>query len=108
VTVITITAVTVVLHRSERLRAFATITIDDSFVVTGLKVIAGEDGRLFTAMPSRKCPNGKFQDIAHPITTEARTLIEDSIHSEYLRLVEIEKEGPPLKESEVLFREASP
>ena len=45
----------------EKLLAFATITIDGSFVVRDLKLIDGGDGRgLFLAMPSRKltmrCP----------------------------------------------------
>ncbi|MCB9854427.1 MAG: septation protein SpoVG family protein [Phycisphaerales bacterium] len=38
---------------SERLRAFCSITIDDSFVIRDLKVIDGDDGP-FVAMPSRK------------------------------------------------------
>ena len=45
--------------RSDRLRAFCSITIDDSFVVHDLRVIEGRKGR-FVAMPSRKlsdnCP----------------------------------------------------
>ncbi|MGH7146171.1 MAG: SpoVG family protein [Planctomycetota bacterium] len=39
----------------EKLLAFATITIDGSFVVRDLKIIDGGEGRgLFLAMPSRK------------------------------------------------------
>lgn len=38
---------------SERLRAFCSVTIDDSFVIRDLKVIDGDDGP-FVAMPSRK------------------------------------------------------
>ena len=43
----------------KKLKAYATITLDDSFVVRDLKVIDGRKG-LFIAMPSRKskdpCP----------------------------------------------------
>jgi stage V sporulation protein G len=43
----------------EKLRGFATITLDDEFVVRDLKIIEGNQG-LFVAMPSRKmtdrCP----------------------------------------------------
>jgi len=40
-------------NRSDRLRAFASITIDDDFVVHDLRVIEGRSG-FFVAMPSRK------------------------------------------------------
>ena len=39
--------------RSEKLRAYATVTLDGSFVVRDLKIISGASG-LFVAMPSRK------------------------------------------------------
>ncbi len=46
-------------NRSDRLRAFCSITIDDDFVVHDLRVIEGRSG-FFVAMPSRKltdnCP----------------------------------------------------
>ncbi len=46
-------------NRDKKLRAFATITFDDCFVVRDLKVIEGTKG-LFVAMPSRRikepCP----------------------------------------------------
>ena len=55
----------------ERLKAYADITFDESFVIHGLKIIDGQNG-LFVAMPSRKMPNGEFKDIVHPITPELR------------------------------------
>ena len=55
----------------ERLKAYADITFDESFVVHGLKIIDGQNG-LFVAMPSRRMPNGEFKDIVHPITPELR------------------------------------
>ena len=69
-----------------KLKAFASITIDGVFVVHDLKVIEGQKG-LFVAMPSRKTGNGEFKDIAHPIATEARTLIQNKIVEEYNRLL---------------------
>jgi len=38
---------------NNKLRAYATITIDDAFVVRNIKIIEGKSG-LFVAMPSRK------------------------------------------------------
>jgi stage V sporulation protein G len=65
-----------------KMKAIASITIDDAFVVRDIRVIEGQNG-LFVAMPSRKTPEGEFRDIAHPITSEARELIQSAILKEY-------------------------
>ena len=65
-----------------RVRAVASITIEDEFVVHDIKVIEGTNG-LFIAMPSRKSQSGEFRDIAHPISTETRTKIQDAILEAY-------------------------
>ena len=50
----------------KKLRAFATITIDDSFVVRDIKIIEGSKG-LFVAMPSRRlkepCPKCHHRNV---------------------------------------------
>ena len=63
---------------NNRTKAYATITFDDCFVVRDIRVVDGRNG-LFIAMPSRKRPDGEFRDIAHPIRTETRKMIEDAI-----------------------------
>ncbi len=63
---------------NSRMKAIATITFDDCFVVRDIKVIDGQDG-LFVAMPSRKSPDGQFRDVAHPIKQEFRDIIESRI-----------------------------
>ena len=65
-----------------KMKAVASITIDDEFVVHDIKVIEGEKG-LFIAMPSRKTPDGEYKDIAHPINSETRSLIQRLILSKY-------------------------
>src|ERR1035437_7211247 len=59
----------------QKLKAYASITFDSSFVVRGLKVIDGKNG-LFVVMPSRKLSDGTFKDIAHPLNTDMRKSIE--------------------------------
>ena len=61
-------------ENNERLRAYADITFDESFVIHGLNIIDGQNG-LFVAMPSRRMPNGEFKDIVHPIKPELRAEI---------------------------------
>ena len=56
--------------------------VDDEFVVRGLKVIEGTHGR-FVAMPARKKKDGTFQDIAHPINSEARDYLEKVVLEAY-------------------------
>ena len=53
-----------------KLKAVASITIDDCFVVHDIKIIEGADGP-FIAMPSRKTNDGEFKDIAHPLRRSA-------------------------------------
>ena len=65
-----------------RMKAIASITFDDVFVIHDIKVIESDKG-LFIAMPSRKTPNGEFKDIAHPINTETREMIQNAIIAKY-------------------------
>ena len=65
-----------------RMKAVASVTFDDAFVVHDIKIIEGTD-KLFIAMPSRKTPDGEYKDIAHPINTEMREALSDSILAKY-------------------------
>lgn len=61
-----------------RMRAYASVTLDDEFVVHEMRVIDGPKG-LFVAMPSRRSASGEYRDIAHPITAEARSTIQTAV-----------------------------
>ncbi len=61
-----------------KLKAVASVTIDECFVVHDIKIIKGESG-MFIAMPSKKNKEGEFKDIAHPITPDARQKLSDAI-----------------------------
>ncbi len=65
-----------------KLKAIASVTFDDEFVVHDIKVIDGQNG-LFIAMPSRKIGNGEFRDVAHPLSSETRNRIKDAIFEAY-------------------------
>jgi stage V sporulation protein G len=79
-----ITEVRVSLRDDEKLKAFVSITLNDSFVIRGLKIIHGNTG-LFVAMPSRKRPDGQHQDLAHPINDSTRKYLTDIVMAEYHR-----------------------
>ena len=79
-----------------RLRAVVSVTVDDMLAVHDIKVVQGDE-RLFVAMPSRKDENGVFRDILHPITAEARKILEDAVlsaYQEHLAQQEAEEELP--------------
>ena len=73
-----ITEVKVFPVKEDRLKAYVSITFDNSFVVRDLKVIQGTNG-LFVAMPSKNRKDGQFRDIAHPLNQETREMIENAV-----------------------------
>ncbi|OQX85000.1 MAG: septation protein spoVG [Candidatus Latescibacteria bacterium 4484_7] len=77
-----ITEIRISLRDDNKLKAFASITLDNCFVIRGLKIIEGAKG-MFVAMPSRKRPDGTYQDIAHPINNETRSWMEEQIIGAY-------------------------
>lgn len=64
------------------IKAIASITFDEIFVVHGLRVIQGENS-LFVVMPSKKTPTGEFKDIAHPLQQEMRDEITKKVLEAY-------------------------
>lgn len=75
---ITDVRVRIVKKDDSKLKAVASITIDDSFVVHDIKIIEGAEG-YFVAMPSRKTNEGEYKDVAHPIKTETREALRDIV-----------------------------
>ena len=65
-----------------RMKALVSITLDEAFVIHGLRVIEGNSG-LFVAMPSKRTPDGEFRDIAHPINSDMRQEIQDAVMKVY-------------------------
>jgi len=74
--------VRIVKKDDSKLKAVASITIEDCFVVHDIKVIEGSEG-YFIAMPSRKTNEGEYKDIAHPINTETREAVRKAILSAF-------------------------
>lgn len=65
-----------------KLKAVASVIIDDCFAVHDIKIISGAEGE-FIAMPSRKTPDGEFKDIVHPINTETREMLRSKVLASY-------------------------
>lgn len=70
------------INSESKMKAVASITIDEDFVVHDVRVVEGPNG-LFVAMPSRKTTEGEFRDVAHPITADARETISEIVLKAY-------------------------
>ena len=79
---ITDVRVRLVKNEDSKLKGVASVTFDECFVVHDIKIIDGPDG-FFIAMPSRKGKDGTFIDIAHPINTETREVLVQSVLNAY-------------------------
>ena len=74
-------------EKEGKMRAIVSITLDNEFVVHDIKVIEGEKG-LFIAMPSRRATDGEYRDIAHPINSSTRDMIQKVILEKYEQTAE--------------------
>ena len=73
------------LKTDSKVRATASVTIDNEFAVHGIRLIEADNGR-FISFPSRRLPDGTYRDIAHPINAETRNLIQEAIEEAYNKL----------------------
>lgn len=63
------------------IKAFASISLNDDFIVRGLRVVEGEKG-LFVAMPSQKV-GSDYRDVCFPKSTELREEINSTVLEAY-------------------------
>ena len=71
-----------VAKEDSKLKAVASFTIDNAFVIHDVKIIEGNNGN-FIAMPSKQAPSGEYRDIVHPLNTETREQISSAILAAY-------------------------
>ena len=63
-------------------RASASVNLNGSFAIRGLKVMEGTNG-LFVSMPSYRTGNGEYKDICFPCTKEARSQLNEAVLHAY-------------------------
>ena len=93
-----ITEVRIHLMGEDRLKAFASVTFDDVFVVRNMKIVEGTNG-VFLCMPSRKLPDGTHKDMVHPINQEFREYLEENILKAYEEELKNQSVGKTQEES---------
>ena len=72
------------ISKEGKMKAIVSITLDGEFVVHDIEVIEG----LFIAMPSRRAGDGEYRDIAHPINSQTREMIQNIILERYEAVLE--------------------
>ena len=76
----------IIKNEESKLKAVATLTIDDCFAIHDIKIIKnGEE--LFIAMTSKKLQRGEYKDIVHPLNTETRMMLQDLILEKYAQVL---------------------
>jgi stage V sporulation protein G len=78
-----VTEVRISPSRGGKVRAFASIVIDDCFIVNDIRVLEGREGQLYVTMPARKARNGQLRDVAHSLNSETRKQIEERVLAEF-------------------------
>ena len=63
-------------------KAFADLSVEDSFVIKGLRVVEGEKG-LFVVMPREEGRDGKWYNTVVPLTREIKDEIEKIVLEAY-------------------------
>lgn len=79
-----------------KMKAVVSVTFDNEFVVHDIKVIEGDKG-LFIAMPSKKSADGEYRDIAHPINSHTRQMLQQIILENYEKAAEDSMQDEPLE-----------
>jgi stage V sporulation protein G len=67
----------------ERIAAYASITIDDCFVIHGLRVKVSKKGDYYLFMPGKKLADGTHVDIALPIDNGTQRMIEEKVFAAF-------------------------
>jgi stage V sporulation protein G len=81
-----ITEVRIRRTKKASVKAYATISLDNCFLVRNIKVIKGLTG-VFISFPSKKQSDGTYRNIAFPANAETRRVIEQAVLAEYQKVV---------------------
>ena len=79
-----------------KMKAVVSVTFDNEFVVHDIKVIEGDKG-LFIAKKSKKSADGEYRDIAHPINSPTRQMLQQIILARYEKAAEDSVQEEPLE-----------
>ncbi len=82
-----------IIDDDRKIKAYATVTLDNQFVINGVKVLENKNGGVFVSMPQIKNAEGKYQDICYPKNSDLRNLISESVIGEYTAELQLKNES---------------
>ena len=72
--------------KDNKILAYATVTLNDCIIISGIRLYEGNKGR-FIVFPKRTSKNGKQYNVAFPCKDEVRQVILQEIEAEYLNQI---------------------
>ena len=78
-----ITDVQIEIVHADKLKAYVNIVLDNALVVKNMKVVDLPEKGLMVSMPNWKNKQGSYQDLVHPINSQARKLLEFTVLNAY-------------------------
>ena len=72
--------------KDNKILAYATVTLNDCIIISGIRLYEGNKGR-FIVFPKRTSKNGKQYNVAFPCKDEVRQVILQEIEVEYLNQI---------------------
>lgn len=94
---ITVTDCSVFMAPKDKFIGYSNITLNDEFVIKGLRIMKGREGKPFVAMPSERGRDNQYYDVCFPITKELRQQINDAVMDEAKALKKAGKTSTPAK-----------
>ncbi len=74
-------------NRTDNLHAICDVNLGGDFVIQGVRVVAGKDGKPFVSLPAYQDRNGDYHEVAHPVTAKAREVTNQVVLKEFERQV---------------------
>ncbi len=72
-----------------RVRAVADVTIDDLFVIKGIKLVESKHGGLFISFPKKATSKGTFVDIIQPLDNSFMEMVRRAVVDKYKEMIGI-------------------
>lgn len=72
----------VITGREDKLLGICDVNLDGQFAIRGVRVMDSEKGP-FVSLPSYRDGEGKFHDVAFPVTKEGREALNKAVLTEY-------------------------
>lgn len=82
-----VTEVKMTLLDSKGMKAICNVILNGMISINDIRVVEHRDTtKLMVAMPSRRLRDGSFKDLANPVNSKARSLIEEAVLNEYNKM----------------------